>query len=350
MTRTVTRVGRSQGHATGVRTLECCQVMAVTLLQPSVANISRAGRDEPMPSADWLLPVRASTSSMTPSVVGAVKTVPVDTLHPNPLNPRGNLDAAGLQDLADSIRAQGVLQPLLVTPGGVVVAGHRRLAAARLAGLDDVPVIVRDLDEIQQQEIILVENLQRQDLSALEEARAYRQLLDGGHTAAQLARRVGVPAARINARLVLLKLDQDVQWMFHRGDLPLTLAPVLVKVADPLRQRQVATMAVRRQLTVSEIERIVDRGIGALQAPPPRQGPPPGATDKQGLSPSRVVAIEHLAQRATSQVSLAELSDLFQATCCACGAEDLPTYCTACPMLDLVNRVLARADQGQRAA
>jgi len=285
---------------------------------------------------------------VTVSLPSSTENMPLDSLRPNPLNPRGDLDAVGLQDLADSIRAQGILQPLLVTLDGVVVAGHRRLAAARLAGLSSVPVLARDLDTVQQQEIILVENLQRQDLSAVEEARAYSQLLDGGHTTAQLARRVGVPAARIKARLVLLKLDEQVQWMFHRGDLPLTLAPVLLRVADPLRQRQIATMAARRQLSVPEIERIVERGAGALQAHPPRQIPPANDTqDKVRLSPSRVVALESLAQRAANRVSLAELAELFEATCCACGAADLPTYCTACPMLDLVNRVLARVGNAQ---
>jgi len=131
--------------------------------------------------------------------------------------------------------------------------------------------------------------------------------------------------------------------MFHRGDLPLTLASVLVKVADPIRQRQVATMAVRRQLTVPEIERIVERGAGALKAVPPRTSMPPDEPTKQGLSPSRVAALENLATQAAISVSLGDLAELFRATCCACGAEDLPTYCTACPMLDLVNRVLARA-------
>jgi len=269
--------------------------------------------------------------------------MPIGDLRPNPLNPRGSIDTADLQDLADSIRAQGVLQPLLVTPNGLVVAGHRRLAAARLAGLTAVPVIARDLDELQQQEIMLVENLQRQDLSAVEEARTYRKLLDGGYTASQIARRIGVPAARITARLVLLKLDEQVQWMFHRGDLPLTLAPVLLKVTDPIRQRQVATMAVRRQLTVPEMERIIDRGAGALLAAPPRTSLPTDEPVKQGLSPSRVVALSNLANHAGTSLSLGDLADLFRATCCACGAEDLPTYCTACPMLDLVNRVLACA-------
>ena len=270
-----------------------------------------------------------------------VSTRPTASLKPNPLNPRGDVDGSGLDELGASIRAQGVLQPLLITPAGVVVAGHRRLAAARIAGLEQVPVVVRDLDPVQQQEIMLVENLQRQDLSPVEEARAYRQLLGAGHTTAQLARRLGVPAARINARLVLLKLDEQVQWMFHRGDLPLTLAPVLCRVTDPLRQRQVATMAARRQLTVAEIERVVDRGVGALHAAAPNSALPPDEPHKLGLSPSRVGALDALAERAHSSVSLGELAELFRTTCCACGAEDLPTYCAACPMLDLVNRVVA---------
>jgi ParB family transcriptional regulator, chromosome partitioning protein len=277
---------------------------------------------------------------MTASAASSTETRPVNDLRPNPLNPRDDLHTAGLDELAESIRAQGVLQPLLVTPGGVVVAGHRRLAAARLAGLSAVPVVVRDLNDVQQQEIMLVENLQRQDLSAVEEARAYRRLLDNGHTTAQLARRLGVPAARINARLVLLKLDEQVQWMFHRGDLPITLASVLWKVADPIRQRQVATMAARRQLTVPELEWIVDRGAGALHSSPPSTLPP-DEPEKKGLSPSRVGALENLAEHADASVSLGDLAELFRNTCCACGAEDLPTYCSACPMLDLVNRVLA---------
>ena len=103
-------------------------------------------------------------------------------------------------------------------------------------------------------------------------------------------------------------------------------------------------MATRRQLTVPEIERIVDRGAGALQAPHPRSTLAPEEPEKQGLSPSQVSALSSLARHAGSSVSLSDLAELFRDTCCACGAEDLPTYCTACPMLDLVNRVLARAE------
>ena len=266
---------------------------------------------------------------------------PLSRLRPNPLNPRAELQSAGLAELAASIRAQGVLQPLLVTPLGVVVAGHRRLAAARQAGLDTVPVLVRDLDPVQQQEIILVENLQREALSPTEEARAYRHLLDAGLSTAELARRVGITTALISSRMVLLKLDEQVQWMFHRGDLPLTLAPVLVRITEPVRQRQVATMAARRQLTVPALERIVERGAGAVGSPPPKLTLPPDESPKQGLSPSRTSALEQLQRRTHESISLGNLADLFRLTCCACGMEDLPTYCSGCPMLDLVNRVLA---------
>jgi ParB family chromosome partitioning protein len=165
------------------------------------------------------------------------ETWPIDTLRPNPLNPRVEIQPSGLSELASSIAEQGILQPLLITPDGDVVAGHRRLAAARIAGLHEIPVLVHDLDSQRQQEIMLVENLQRQDLSVVEEARAYRRLIDAVSTTADVARHVGVNAARVKARLALLELDEQVQWMFHRGDLPITLAAVLLRVPDSVRQR-----------------------------------------------------------------------------------------------------------------
>ena len=96
---------------------------------------------------------------MTVSSPPFTENVPIDSLRPNPLNPRGTMDAIGLQDLADSIRVQGILQPLLVTLGGVVVAGHRRLAAARLAGLSSVPVIARDSANCSRPPVVRAEQL-----------------------------------------------------------------------------------------------------------------------------------------------------------------------------------------------
>ena len=144
---------------------------------------------------------------MTASAGSSTETRPVNDLRMNPLNPRDELHTAGLDELAESIRAQGVLQPLLVTPGGVVVAGHRRLAAARLAGLTAVPVVVRDLNDVQQQEIMLVENLQRQDLSAVELSGIASGTTNSpplpvqvAPAALAMAGQLGVPAIRALAR------------------------------------------------------------------------------------------------------------------------------------------------------
>jgi hypothetical protein len=160
-----------------------------------------------------------------------------------------------------------------------------------------------------------------------------------------VARHVGVNAARVKARLVLLELDEQVQWMFHRGDLPITLAAVLLRVPDSVRQRQIATMAVRRRLTVPELERIVERGAGALNAPPPRSNLSPDAHAGQGLSPSRLVALTELEQHAAQLVSVKLVANLLRDVCCACGMEDLPAYCSGCPMLDLINQVLTSLDR-----
>lgn len=270
-------------------------------------------------------------------------TRPVESLRPNPLNPRGELDPAGLQELADSIRAQGVLQPLLVTPDNLVVAGHRRLAAARLAGLADVPVLVRQLAEAEQIEIMLTENVQREALTAVQEARAYRQLLDRGYTRAQVIRRVGINHPRLQARLQLLQLDDEVQRRFERGELPLTLVPILARVQDVDQQRRLATIAGRRRLTVPQLETIVERGAGALNRPPPRAQLPPDEAPKAAVSQSRLETLAELRRDGEVSLSLDRLADLCEATCCACGMGHLPDICSACPLMELMQTVRRRA-------
>src|SRR5512136_2662313 len=128
------------------------------------------GLDALIPSGD---PARAAG--------GGVLQLPVDQIHPNPRQPRHSVDPDDLKDLTESIRAHGVLQPLLVTFEGadyVLIAGQRRLQAARLAGLEFVPVILRQASEIQQLELALIENLQREDLNPLEAAEGYQRLCD----------------------------------------------------------------------------------------------------------------------------------------------------------------------------
>jgi ParB/RepB/Spo0J family partition protein len=130
---------------------------------------------------------------------------PIARLLPNPLHPRTSLDPGRIQELAASITAHasqgGILQPLLITAEGTVVAGHRRLAAARQVGMVEVPVVVRDLSRAQQLELILTDNIQHEDLSPVEEARGYQSLVNEGYTQAAVARAVGTTTTRVASRL-----------------------------------------------------------------------------------------------------------------------------------------------------
>jgi ParB family chromosome partitioning protein len=202
---------------------------------------------------------------------------PTARLRPHPLNPRGELNGADVEELVASVRAHaehgGILQPLLVTPDGTVVAGHRRLAAARRAGLEEVPVLVRELTPAEQLQLQLVENLQRADLSPIQEGRAYQHLVETGATLASIARAVGVSASRVRERLALLDLDTAVQEQVHRGELPLNVAALLRPVHDLAQQRRLARLAVRRRLSVAQVRHLVEAELALPPGPPARLPP-----------------------------------------------------------------------------
>src|SRR6266542_4427698 len=270
---------------------------------------------------------------------------PTTSLRPNPLNPRRRLDTADIDQLAASIVAHaahgGILQPLLITPDGTVVAGHRRLAAARRVGLADVPVIVRALSAIAQIEIQLTENLQRSDLSPIEEARAYSHLLDAGATLASIARAVGVPASRVRDRLALLDLDVSVQERVHHGELPLRVGLLLVPLRDQARQRQLASLAVRRRLTAAHVRRLVETAL-ALPPTPAPVAPLPSDDEPNGggLSLTRLETLEALRASPDQPITFGQLATLVESTCCACGLASAPTICAECPNLHLLHAVL----------
>src|SRR5712691_8814211 len=270
---------------------------------------------------------------------------PTASLRPNPLNPRSRLDPADLDELAASIVAHaaqgGILQPLLVTPDGTVVAGHRRLAAARRVGLADLPVIVHSLTTIEVLEIQLTENLQRSDLSPIEEARAYGHLLDAGATLASIARAVGVPASRVRERLALLDLDVSVQERVHRGELPLRVGLLLVPLRDQARQRRLANLAVRRRLTVVQVRRLVEAAL-ALPPSPVSAAPLPPDDEPSGggLSLTRLEALEALRTQPDRTITYGQLAALAHGECCACGLGSAPTVCAECPNLHLLHAVL----------
>lgn len=190
--------------------------------------------------------------------------VPRTSVVPNPYQPRKEFEAEALQELADSIRQYGVLQPLLVAPGPdgtyILIAGERRLRASGLAGLETVPVIVSDYTNQQIAEIAMIENLQRRDLHFLEEAEGYEKLLDTFHmTQETMAVKVGKKQSTIANKLRLLKLAPALRQKIHGSGLTERHARVLLKLDRDEDREAVVDKAVRDGLTVRQTEALVEK-------------------------------------------------------------------------------------------
>jgi ParB family chromosome partitioning protein len=196
---------------------------------------------------------------------GASAEVPLDRLRANPHQPRSDFDGEEIQFLAASIRSSGVLQPLLVRPEEdgtfTVIAGERRMRAAKDAGLETVPVICRDLPDSRLLELALVENLQRDDLGPIETASAFRALIrDHGLTQAEVASRVGKPRSTVANFLRLLDLPDDVRSWLATGELSMGHGRALASLDDAGAQLELGREAVRKGLSVREVEqRVHDR-------------------------------------------------------------------------------------------
>jgi ParB family chromosome partitioning protein len=189
------------------------------------------------------------------------KMVPIELVHPGPFQPRHNFDDEQLQALAESIRANGILQPILVrrhpqTPNAFeIVAGERRWRAAQIAQLHEIPVLIRELGDREALELAIVENVQRQDLSALEEAEGYRRLLEEfGNTQEDLAKHVGKSRSHIANTLRLLNLPEGVKLLLEQGKLTAGHARALLNAGDPVA---LAEKVVAKGLNVRQAERLV---------------------------------------------------------------------------------------------
>lgn len=208
----------------------------------------------------------------------ALRTVPVEALEPGPFQPRGGMDRASLDELATSIREHGILQPILVrpkagSPGSYeIIGGERRWRAAQAAQLHEVPVVIRDLGDREAMAAGLVENLQRQDLNALEEAEGYRRLLDEfGLTQEHLGQSVGKSRSHVANTLRLLNLPGPVRDLVRNGVLTAGHARALIGTTDPGR---LAAQVVARGLNVRQTE--------ALAAAKPKpEGTPPRPQDPE---------------------------------------------------------------------
>ena len=192
---------------------------------------------------------------------GTLMSVDILKMDRNKQQPRKKFDENGLEELADSLRQVGVLQPLLVVKKGEyyeIVAGERRWRAAKLAGLKEVPVIVRDLTPQEIDEISLIENLQRQDLNAIEEAQAFKRLKEEhGMTDDQIAEKVSKSRAAITNSMRLLKLDNRVQEMVIDEKISMGLARALLGVEDSEKQYEMAQDAFDKRMSVRDVEKLV---------------------------------------------------------------------------------------------
>jgi ParB family chromosome partitioning protein len=187
--------------------------------------------------------------------------LPISEIRPNPYQPRKNFDQDKLKELAESIREHGVFQPIIVRKaidGYELIAGERRLRASKLAGKEDIPAIVVEFSDKEMMEISLLENIQREDLNAVEEAAAYSQLIEKiGYTQEELAKHIGKSRTHITNMLRLLRLPDDIKEKVRSGKLSYGQARTLLAAEDEEKMHELAERAVREGLSVRDLEKLV---------------------------------------------------------------------------------------------
>ncbi|RME89044.1 MAG: ParB/RepB/Spo0J family partition protein [Anaerolineae bacterium] len=214
-----------------------------------------------------------------PSEGEGVTHVSVDAIVRNPRQPRARFDERELEELTASVREHGVLQPLIVTSRGdgyMLIAGERRLEAARRAGLRTVPVVVRQVDERELLELALIENLQRADLNPLEEAEGYRQLAEEfGLSHEEIAARVGKSRVAVTNTLRLLNLSAEVKEALREGKISEGHARALLSLPTAKAQRAALQTVLSQGLNVRQTEALVRKLSGEKPPPRPKSAPPP---------------------------------------------------------------------------
>jgi ParB family transcriptional regulator, chromosome partitioning protein len=249
--------------------------------------------------------------------------LPVETIHPNPRQPRKRFEPEAAEGLAASIRLQGVLQPVVVRrrrEGGFeLIAGERRWRAAKAAGIPTLPALVRDVEDKDSLLLGLVENVAREQLSAVEEARAYASLIDEFELSlGDVADRVGRSKPSVSNRLRLLELPEEVLWMLARGDLSEGHARAVLSLQDDDARRRLARRIVKEGLTVRTAERAAQEG-GAKRRPRRISLVDPALADRARAAAERLTGLPSkvtsgaLQVRFGDETSLEELVEALEA-------------------------------------
>jgi ParB family chromosome partitioning protein len=229
-----------------------------------------------------------------------LREIEIDLIRPGEQQPRNSFDEAKLQELAQSIRATGIIQPLLVRRrGGLfeLVAGERRWRAAQMAGLTRVPAIVREIPDENLLELALIENIQRQELNAIEEANAYRRLIESlGLTQDEVAKRVGRDRTFITNYLRILRLPNEIQSLLEQEKLTFGHARALLGITDPQMQRRLAQRIHKHNWSVRETEHRI-RNLNS-------QRPAASVTPAQQVDPNIRAAEAKLRRRFGTQVRI----------------------------------------------
>lgn len=248
-----------------------------------------------------LLPTRAAAAAPSPVAASPTK-IPLDAIEPNRAQPRTAFRPAQLAELAASIQAHGIIQPLIVRRSGdryELIAGERRWRAARMAGLTEVPVIVQDIADGNLLEVALIENIQREDLNAMETAIAFNRLAkEFGLSHEEIARRTGKDRTTITNFVRLLKLPEEVQLMLAEHRLSMGHARALLGLPTEELQRQVAEKAASQGLSVRNVEQLVQK----LVEPRERKEEPEAET----VDPNVKAAIEELERALGTRVRILE--------------------------------------------
>ena len=229
---------------------------------------------------------------VTPTRDSGMKNLPLDLLQRGAYQPRADMRQESLEELANSIRSQGLVQPIVVRPlageGAArryeIIAGERRWRAAQMAGLEDIPAVIRDVSDEDAIAMALIENIQRENLNPLEESRALDRLIrEFGLTHQQAADAVGRSRAAVSNLLRLQELSARVKPLLEQRQLDMGHARALLSIADPVQQYDLARQVVTKSLSVRETERLVKSMLDPKRAPKPKAAPQSGDADIRRL-------------------------------------------------------------------